>query len=182
MPDRKVLNTWKEVAAHLGRGVRTVQRWEAELRMPVHRIGQDRQSVFAYADEIDDWLQRSSGAGIPYVRPTVIVLDIPLPNALSNRKLSMELAKFNVLTAFTAAELLATAKRYDADAFVIDSLIVDPRPEKLCAQLRAEHPNKPIFLLGEGSDCAADHVLPANDAVALVECLLKVLGTPEIIP
>jgi hypothetical protein len=31
------LTTWKEVAAYLGKGVRTVQRWEAELGLPVRR-------------------------------------------------------------------------------------------------------------------------------------------------
>lgn len=33
------LNSWKEIATFLGRGVRTVQRWERELQLPVHRIG-----------------------------------------------------------------------------------------------------------------------------------------------
>jgi hypothetical protein len=29
-----LLNSWKEIAAYLNRGIRTVQRWEAELGMP----------------------------------------------------------------------------------------------------------------------------------------------------
>jgi hypothetical protein len=40
----------------MDRGVRTVQRWERSLRMPVHRIGRRRGVVFAYAAEIDAWL------------------------------------------------------------------------------------------------------------------------------
>lgn len=32
-----VLNSWKEVATYLGRGIRTVQRWERELGLPIRR-------------------------------------------------------------------------------------------------------------------------------------------------
>jgi hypothetical protein len=42
---RSRLNGWKEIAAHFGKGVRTVQRWEAEFHMPVHRIGTSRSDA-----------------------------------------------------------------------------------------------------------------------------------------
>jgi DNA-binding transcriptional regulator YiaG len=32
------LDSWKEIAAYLKRGARTVQRWEREERLPVHRL------------------------------------------------------------------------------------------------------------------------------------------------
>jgi hypothetical protein len=32
------LNSWKEIASYMGRGVRTVQRYERELHLPVGRI------------------------------------------------------------------------------------------------------------------------------------------------
>jgi hypothetical protein len=42
------LDSWKEIAAYLKRGVRTVQRWERTSGLPVHRLELDRQgSVFA---------------------------------------------------------------------------------------------------------------------------------------
>jgi hypothetical protein len=51
-----VLNTWKEIAAHLHRGVRTVQRWEATLGMPVRRLGATpRAPVVAFQHELDGW-------------------------------------------------------------------------------------------------------------------------------
>ncbi len=34
--DERRLNGWKEIAAHFGKGVRTVQRWEKALGLPVH--------------------------------------------------------------------------------------------------------------------------------------------------
>jgi len=41
----------------LGRGVRTVQRWEAQLGLPVHRpAGKDHSAVLAFSSELDQWL------------------------------------------------------------------------------------------------------------------------------
>jgi hypothetical protein len=55
-----VLNSWKEIAAYLDRGVRTVQRWESNLQLPVHRPqGKNRSAVLAFRDELDDWLRRT---------------------------------------------------------------------------------------------------------------------------
>lgn len=57
-----ILNSWKEIAAYLGRGVRTVQRWEQELQLPVHRIGKGRRSpVFAVVSELKFWTVTSAG-------------------------------------------------------------------------------------------------------------------------
>jgi CheY-like chemotaxis protein len=54
---RHSLQSWKEVAAYVGRGVRTVQRWE-ELGMPVHRPGNGaRATVFALVAEVDEWMK-----------------------------------------------------------------------------------------------------------------------------
>lgn len=51
------LNGWKEIAQHVGKGVRTVQRWEERYGLPVHRIGEgEGKIVFADPDEIDTWL------------------------------------------------------------------------------------------------------------------------------
>jgi hypothetical protein len=53
-----VLNSWKEIAAYLGRGVRTVQRYERELGLPVRRPrGTPRSAVLALTDELDNWLR-----------------------------------------------------------------------------------------------------------------------------
>jgi hypothetical protein len=55
-----ILNSWKEIATFLHRGVRTVQRWEREFELPVHRIGNgNRSPVFAFTAEIQLWLLRN---------------------------------------------------------------------------------------------------------------------------
>ena len=54
----KVLNTWKEIALYLDCGVRTVQRWEVRLALPVRRPdGKSRSHVLAFRSEIDEWLK-----------------------------------------------------------------------------------------------------------------------------
>lgn len=58
---RARLNGWKEIAAHLGKGVRTVQRWERDYGLPVRRIGREGgEIVFAFKDEIDRWTLESA--------------------------------------------------------------------------------------------------------------------------
>src|SRR5436305_1194623 len=58
----EVLNSWKEVATYMGRGVRTVQRWEQELGLPVRRPrGKSRSAVIAFRSELDQWLRRAPG-------------------------------------------------------------------------------------------------------------------------
>jgi hypothetical protein len=55
---RKVLESWKQIAAYLERSERTVRRWESAEGLPVHRRGHLKQdSVFAYRHEIDNWSQ-----------------------------------------------------------------------------------------------------------------------------
>ena len=50
------LESWKEIAAYLGRGVTTVQRWEQHEGLPVHRLPHAKKgSVFAIRSELDDW-------------------------------------------------------------------------------------------------------------------------------
>jgi hypothetical protein len=56
----RFLNSWKEIATYMGRGVRTVQRWEQELGLPVRRPrGKSRSAVIALAADLDEWLYRA---------------------------------------------------------------------------------------------------------------------------
>jgi len=57
----RVLSSWKEIASYLGKGVRTVQRWEHQLAMPVHRpAGADKGVVLAYPEELDAWIRKTA--------------------------------------------------------------------------------------------------------------------------
>lgn len=60
-PDDR-LDSWKEIAAYLGRDERTAQRWERQVSLPVHRTLGDHGAVFAYKNEVDAWLARQAVA------------------------------------------------------------------------------------------------------------------------
>ncbi|HSB76442.1 MAG TPA: hypothetical protein VLC12_12380, partial [Terriglobales bacterium] len=50
------LDSWTEIAAYLRRDVRTVQRWERNEGLPVHRHVHDKQgTVYAFPAELDAW-------------------------------------------------------------------------------------------------------------------------------
>lgn len=84
------LNSWKEIATYLGKGVRTVQRWEAQMGLPVRRLGRDGgEIVYALRSEIDAWILRGGKAvasdAPPAVEPAsvdepgVAPIEAPLP-------------------------------------------------------------------------------------------------------
>jgi hypothetical protein len=50
-----IMSSWKEIAQYLGKGVRTVQRWERERGLPVRRSG--RGLLLAIPKEIDSWVR-----------------------------------------------------------------------------------------------------------------------------
>jgi len=53
-----VLDSWKEIASFLKRGVRTVQRWERTEGLPVYRHHHvKRGSVYAMRSELLAWLR-----------------------------------------------------------------------------------------------------------------------------
>ena len=50
------LESWKEIASYLKRDVRTVQRWEKQSGLPIHRLRLDKSgTVYAYKSELDVW-------------------------------------------------------------------------------------------------------------------------------
>jgi Tol biopolymer transport system component len=58
------LDSWKSISEYLGKDVTTLIRWEKERGLPVHRTpGPKRSAIFAYKDEIDQWLRSGSGPG-----------------------------------------------------------------------------------------------------------------------
>ncbi len=58
------LESWKEIAAYLGRDVTTVRRWEKREGLPVYRLLHSRLgSLYAYTAELDAWRnERAFGA------------------------------------------------------------------------------------------------------------------------
>ncbi len=101
------LDSWKEIAAHFQRDVRTVRRWEAAEGLPVRRHRhRERDSVYAYASELDAWW---SNRRRPDSRPTGSSL--PQPAARRYPRARRVLAGAAVLVAgsalFTGLRILA---------------------------------------------------------------------------
>ena len=60
-PLGKQLNSWKEIATFLQKDVRTVQRWEKNEGLPVHRKPHEKlSSVYAYESELSEWWGQGS--------------------------------------------------------------------------------------------------------------------------
>jgi len=71
--NREVFSGWKDIANYLGKGTRTVQRYERALRLPVRRpAGKTGGAVLAIKSELDLWVLSAS------MRPSPERLHIPL--------------------------------------------------------------------------------------------------------
>jgi hypothetical protein len=52
-----VLTSWKEIARYMGKGVRTVQRWEMDFGLPVRRPhGSSKKAILARPSDLDAWV------------------------------------------------------------------------------------------------------------------------------
>jgi Tol biopolymer transport system component len=60
------LDSWGEIASHLRRSVRAVQRWEKEEGLPIHRLPHaKRDTVWALRSELDAWSRQRELGGVP---------------------------------------------------------------------------------------------------------------------
>lgn len=99
--DGEVLNSWKEIAAYMGRGVRTVQRWEQELGLPVRRPrGKERSAVIALKMDLDKWLQHTPQGAAPH--------------EANFRVDHVQLRRNTALLVIRTAEVLAQSKKLQA--------------------------------------------------------------------
>ncbi len=74
------LDSWKEIAAYLGRDVTTVQRWEKREGMPVHRHLHERLgTVSASRAELDRWVRGRNSQPGKDDRDQAVSVDSPAP-------------------------------------------------------------------------------------------------------
>src|ERR1700679_1601523 len=96
-------------------------------------------------------------------RPCFLVVDREFSANISTRKLIIETAKFNVITAYSGAEALESVERFPAlDGIVLDAGLRDRPAEDVVRQLKEAHPEIPIVVicaLGANECPAADHHL-----------------------
>jgi CheY-like chemotaxis protein len=114
-------------------------------------------------------------------RPTLLVAEPEPGQALSTRKLLLETAKFNVLTAHSGPEALDLFNRFPKLDLVIlvDSKRIDC--EEIGRRVRTKS-KIPIVALSPliGKSCrSADHNLSSHEPEALLELIRSLLGDPR---
>jgi CheY-like chemotaxis protein len=111
------------------------------------------------------------------IRPCFLVVDREFSANISTRKLIIETAKFNVITAYSGAEAIETVKRFPAiDGIVLDAGLRDRPAAEVVHELKQLHPELPIILIcvPGADDCAeADYHLEFFDPARLLELLQK---------
>ncbi len=136
--NRRILNGWKQISNHIERGVRTAQRWEALLGMPVHRPAlKDRSAVVAFSDELESWLSRTS----TQVRNECVATDGLAMNVNDDKNERLLRALDNLSTAVRqSCDLLSQMQRLQAQL---------RRPRK--PRRMAQRPMLPSFRRKHGS-------------------------------
>jgi DNA-binding NtrC family response regulator len=108
-------------------------------------------------------------------RPCFLVVDREYSGSISTRKLVIETAKLNVITAYSGEEAVQTLQRFpNLDGAVIDAGIKDIPCETLLEQLRALHPTLPLIVIDTpmANECpGATHYLKSFEPAKLLEFL-----------
>jgi DNA-binding NtrC family response regulator len=106
------------------------------------------------------------------IRPCFLVIDREFPGSISTRKLVIETAKFNVITAYSGREALEVFRRFPAvDGVVLDGGIDDISAEELTEELKAIQPKIPVVVIAfpgfDGCPRADFHLESFNPAKLL---------------
>lgn len=116
-------------------------------------------------------------------RPTLVVAETEPLAALSTRKLVLETAKFNVLTAHSAGEAQEILRR-GHDLISATIVVADvPSASDIIAAARRLLPQAPVIYISPNRSGieGADHVIGTHDPEGLVQLCRGLLGDPRLI-
>jgi DNA-binding NtrC family response regulator len=109
------------------------------------------------------------------VRPCFLVIDREYSASISTRKLVIETAKFNVITAYSAQEAIETFAAFPAIAgVVLDAGIRDMSCGDLTARIKESNPKLPVVVISSPgtTECeGADHMLESFEPGRLLMLL-----------
>ena len=112
------------------------------------------------------------------MRPCFLVVDNEYPGSISTRKLVLESAKLNVLTAYTADEAIRTVERFpNIDGIVLDTQLKGRPCAEVIGLLRNSQKNMPIITVSpSGHDpCGGEQFHVSNfDPKQLLEAVRKI--------
>jgi CheY-like chemotaxis protein len=119
------------------------------------------------------------------VRPCFLVIDPEHSGSISTRKLVIESAKLNVITAYSGAEAIETLKKYPAvDGIVCNYEVRDIPIGELIRSFREIHPKVPVVAVGPVSESspAPDRIVASFDPRQLLNALQSLMpGTVDAI-
>lgn len=108
-------------------------------------------------------------------RPCFLVIDREFPGTISTRKLVIETAKFNVLTAYSGKEALEIFNKFPAvNGIVLDGGLEDVSPSEVAREVKRLQPTTPIIVIATPgfTGCPeADYQLESFDPAKLLEIL-----------
>jgi DNA-binding response OmpR family regulator len=112
------------------------------------------------------------------VRPCFLVVDREFPGSISTRKLVIETAKFNVLTAYSADEAVELLRLFPAvSGVVIDDGIEGVSTEQLIAELKQQQSKLRVVVVaapGERRCEGADFQVRSFEPAKLLETLRSI--------
>ncbi len=108
------------------------------------------------------------------LRPCFLVIDREYSGSISTRKLVIETAKFNVITAYSGAEALETLKKFPrVDGIVLDVSLADVTCGDLIQQLKRLQPQVAIVAVAKHGSDGADHSVESFDPKSLLDLVEK---------
>lgn len=114
------------------------------------------------------------------MRPALLVAEPEPENALSTRKLVLETAKFNVLTAHADDEAMEIARNFKAISAAVVAAQTSSVCESCVKRLKDEFPRLTVIGVTPNKICpGADHVLSSYDPEGLTVLVRKLFGDPR---
>jgi len=111
---------------------------------------------------------------------TFLVIEVEQPEGISTRKLVLETAKHNVITAYDGNEGLRLLERFPAvDAVVVHSRIQPMGCRELAETVKLKRPELPVVIVApdQSYDCTkVDKVISSHSPQDLLNTLEDLLG------
>ncbi len=119
-------------------------------------------------------------------RPCFLVVDREYVGSISTRKLVIETAKLNVITAYSSREAIEMLARFpNVDGIVMDAGMPDMPCSELVQRLKAMQPGKPIVIIGTPRQVrcdGADEYMEAFEPTRLLDKLRHIIpGAQEVL-
>ena len=110
----------------------------------------------------------------------VMMIEVEQPEGLSARKLVLETAKHNVITAYSGEYGMELLRRFpNVDVVVVHRHVTGMGAAEIIRQVKEINPNMAIVLLspiGDGDALGAQYVIPSHEPQMILDLLENAFG------